>query len=93
MTTNPSSGKRVPLSVTLIIEYANSYLRVKVLLFTGPSDFSYERIITPLEGELVSRDCLKRLLVLKPLCKLMKDYGRKSLGQGALLADYDQLDG
>lgn len=28
----------------------NSYLRVKVLKFTGPSDFSYERIITPLEG-------------------------------------------
>jgi hypothetical protein len=44
----------------------------------------------PLEGELVSRDCLK---VLKQLKNLMKDYGRKSLGQGALLADYDQLDG
>lgn len=90
MTTNPSSGKRVPLSVTPIMEYANSYLRVKVLKFTGPSYFCYERIITPLEGELVSRDCLK---VLKQLKNLMKDYGRKSLGQGALLADYDQLDG
>lgn len=32
------------------MEYANSYLRVKVLKFTGPSYFSYERIITPLEG-------------------------------------------
>ena len=39
----------------------------------------YERKRTPLEGELLSRDCLKRLLVLKQLCNLMKDYGRKSL--------------
>lgn len=50
LTTNPSSGKRVPLSVTPIMGYANSYLRVKVLKFTGPSYFSYERRITPLEG-------------------------------------------
>lgn len=42
--------------------------------------FSYERKRTPLYGELLSRDCLKRLLVLKQLCNLMKNYGRKSLG-------------
>lgn len=63
-----TSGKRVPLSVTPIMEYANDYLRVKVLKFTGEislnilADFSYERIITPLEG----------LKVLKQLKNEMK---------------------
>lgn len=48
--------------------------------FTKKRCFSYEIKRTPLSGELLSRDCLKRLLVLKQLCNLMKNYGRKSLG-------------
>ena len=42
--------------------------------------FHNERIRIPLYGELLSQDYLKRLLVLKQLCNLMKNYGRKSLG-------------
>ena len=81
-----SFGKRVPLSVTPIMKYAHSYL----LSDKGGegTQFDWTALLrkflmkekkTPLEGELLSRDCLKRLLVLKQLCNLMKDYGRKSL--------------
>ena len=48
--------------------------------FTKKRCFDNERIRTPLYGELLSRDCLKTLLVLKQLCNLTKNYGRKSLG-------------
>ena len=55
----------------------------------------YERIITPLEGELLLRDCRQRVLMLKQLYNNMKDFGRKSCCafDDTLLADYDQLDG
>ena len=46
--------------------------RYSIWLDRQPNKVSYARKKTLLEGELLSRDCLKRLLVLKELCNLMK---------------------